>query len=301
MSAHVGYCLFDGLCLLFLPPLFLGLLNKAKARMQGRIGAPLLQPYYDVIKLMQKEMVISQTTRLLFRFAPCITVITLLLAGAFLPMGPLGFGGFTGDMIFFFTLLAVGQFFTALAALDTGSPFEGLGASREVTFACFSKLTLCLVLLCLARISGSLNLTEMLSASWSDQMASKGLCCAGLFLVALVATGRLPFDDSETPTELDGVHLAMVFDHSGPKLAEIQYGMSTRLYLYCLLIARLLLPYSGNPWLLRAECLGIMLLLVLAMGLLESTVSRLRLSKTPNVIAGSALLCALGFLLTVRG
>src|SRR5258708_3314923 len=166
------------LLVLPLPPLLLGVIAKTKALFAGRVGPPLLQPYYDLIKLFQKGSVFSTTTTWVFRAGPVVGLVTAAIAVLFVPLinNPLDDGqllsaapiSFKGDMILFAYLLGLSRFFTTSAALDTGSPFEGMGAAREVTFACLAEPALFLGLLVLARLSGSLQLAGMLGGSMAS-------------------------------------------------------------------------------------------------------------------------------------
>src|SRR5437868_1138196 len=169
--------------LVLMPPLLLGVIAKTKAKFAGRVGPPLLQPYYDLAKLLQKGSVISSTTTWVFLAGPVVGLVTAGLALLFIPLAgasaPLSF---TGDMILLAYLLGLGRFFTALAALDTGSAFEGMGAAREVTFACLAEPALFLGLLVLARLSGSLQLAHMLGDSVGSHWTTSG---AALALVVL--------------------------------------------------------------------------------------------------------------------
>src|SRR5438309_8494977 len=242
-----------------LPPLLLGVIVKTKAAFAGRIGPPLFQPYHDLIKLLQKGSVFSSTTTWIFRAGPIITVGATLLAALLIPLGshaaPLLFAG---DMILFAYLLALGRFFTAAAALDTGSPFEGLGAAREVTFACLAEPALFLGLLVLARLSGSLQLVGMLGSSlgshWPTAGASLALVLLSWFIVLLAENSRIPFDDPNTHLELTMIHEVMVLDHSGPAFGMILYGAALKLFVFAALIVRLALPFTTDylwlDWLL---------------------------------------------------
>src|SRR5437588_2287486 len=171
-TAHV-------LLALGLPPLLLGIIAKTKALFAGRLGPPLLQPYYDLIKLMQKGSVFSTTTTWVFRAAPVVGLATGLIAVLLVPLGnasaPISF---TGDLILLAYVLGLGRFFTASAALDTGSAFEGMGAAREVTYACLAEPALFLGLLVLAKLSGSLQLATMLGGSLGPQWATAGASLA---------------------------------------------------------------------------------------------------------------------------
>ena len=154
------------LLVLLMPPLLLGVINRAKAAFAGRTGAPFLQPYYDLARLFRKEMVFSDTTTWLFRAGPIITLAAVLAASLLIPLGnhaaPISFDG---DMILFAYLFALGRFATILAALDTGSAFEGMGSAREATYSCLAEPTLFFALIVLARLSGSLSLSTMLTSS----------------------------------------------------------------------------------------------------------------------------------------
>src|SRR4051794_25122195 len=189
------------LLLLLMPPLLLGVINKTKALFAGRVGPPFLQPYYDLVRLMRKGMVFSTTTTWLFRAGPLVTLAAVLIAGLIVPLGPFNAPiHFTGDLVLFAYLFGLARFFTTTAALDTGSPFEGMGAAREVTFACFSEPALFLSFLVLAKLSGSLSLTPMLQAPATVPLvglplASLVLVAAGLFVVLLAENSRIPIDD----------------------------------------------------------------------------------------------------------
>src|SRR5438067_8248814 len=184
---------------LTLPPLLLGVITKTKALFAGRIGPPLLQPYYDLIKLFQKGSVFATTTTWMFRAGPVVGLATSALTVLFIPLvngtAPISF---TGDLILLAYLLALGRFFTASAALDTGSSFEGMGAAREVTFACLAEPALFLGLLVLAKLSGSLHLADLLGSSlaahWRTAGAALALVLLSWFVVLMVENCRIPFD-----------------------------------------------------------------------------------------------------------
>src|SRR5438270_4079262 len=168
---------------LALPPLLLGVIGKTKALFAGRIGPPLLQPYYDLIKLFRKGSVFSTTTTWVFRAGPVIRLVTTALALLLVPLADYSAPiSFTGDLILLAYLLGLGRFFTASAALDTGSAFEGMGAAREVTFACLAEPAFFLGLLVLAKLSGSLQLATMLGGSLAPHWTTAG---ASLVLVLL--------------------------------------------------------------------------------------------------------------------
>jgi formate hydrogenlyase subunit 4 len=202
-------------------------------------------------------------------------------------------------------LLALGRFFTASAALDTGSAFEGMGAVREVTFACFTELALFFSLIVLARLSGSLRLSQMILAAGSSPVpagrAALLLVAAALFLVMLAESSRIPFDDPATHLELTMVHEAMVLDHSGPALGAILYGAGLKFFMLSSLVAGLLtsvLPFGGSlAWGLYAVVLVLTAVLV---GVVESAMARLRLVHVPRLLIAGSLLAAFALVLTVK-
>src|SRR5512138_410263 len=185
---------------LLFPPLLLGVIGKTKAAFAGRVGAPYFQPYYDLIKLFRKGSVFSDTTTWVFRAGPVITLSATLIAALLIPLGRHGAPlSFSGDLILFAYLFGLARFFTTIAALDTGSSFEGMGAAREVTFACLAEPTLFFAFLVLARLSGSLQLSAMLGPALDTARAHAGaallLTICALFVVLLAENCRIPFDD----------------------------------------------------------------------------------------------------------
>ncbi|HTX72964.1 MAG TPA: NADH-quinone oxidoreductase subunit H, partial [Rectinemataceae bacterium] len=187
------------LVLILFPPLLLGVINKTKALFAGRTGAPLLQPYFDIVKLLRKGMVLSGSTTWVFRAGPLVAALSVLCAGFLIPLGSAGAPvSFAGDFILFAYLFALARFMTTLAALDTGSAFEGMGVSRELTFAFLSEPALFFALLVLARNAGSLRLDAMLLGPLggipASSLAPFVLVGLGLFIVLLAETCRIPVD-----------------------------------------------------------------------------------------------------------
>jgi formate hydrogenlyase subunit 4 len=293
-------------CLLLMPPLLQGIIIKVKAAFAGRVGAPLLQPYFDIIKLMRKSVVVSRTTTWLFRAGPVVGLVTSIAAGLIVPLGfpgaPLAF---VGDLVFFAYLFGLGRFFTVLAALDTGSAFEGMGATREVTFACLAEPALFLGLLVLAKRSASLSLSTMLDGAipeaWSHATAPVLLVIVSLFIVVLAENSRIPVDDPNTHLELTMIHEVMVLDHSGPPFGMILYGASIKLFVLGTVVVRAALPFdfastAGN-W---AAYLMAMVGFAATIGVVESTMARLRLHRVTNLLIAACLLSAFGIILLAR-
>ncbi len=294
------------LLLIGLSPLLLGVIGKTKALFAGRTGAPFLQHYYDLWKLFRKGLVISRTTTWIFRAGPVIGLAVPLLASLFIPFGALKAPlGFRGDLIFFVYLFGLARFFTATAALDTGSSFEGMGAAREVTFSCLAEPTLFFAFIVLARLSGSLSLGGMfgagLSTGWHTAGASLVLILICLFVVVLVENCRIPFDDPNTHLELTMIHEVMVLDHSGPDFGMILYGAAMKLFVLGALVVRLALPFSfGNPALDLLLFAGGMVGLATLIGIIESIMARLQLLRIPQLLVGTSLLSFFSLILMLR-
>jgi formate hydrogenlyase subunit 4 len=280
---------------LLLPPLLPGIVAKTKAVFAGRTGPPVLQPYYDLLRLWRKGMVISSTTTGMFLAGPAVAVASTFAAALLLPFGhhaaPVAF---PGDMVLFAYLLALGRFFTTAAALDTGSPFEGMGAAREVTFAWLAEPALFLGFVALARLSGSLNLSEMLAGDAAAAGAGIGslvLVLAGWFVVLLAENCRIPFDDPNTHLELTMVHEVMVLDHSGPALAAILWAAALKLQLFAALVLGLL-PFKAGAWTDWLLFGAGLVLIAILVGVVESTMARLRLVHVPRLLVSASLLTA---------
>jgi len=291
---------------LAMPPLLLGVIGKTKAAFAGRVGAPLLQPYYDLARLMRKGVVLSDTTTWLFRAGPAVTLAATLFAALLIPLGkhpaPISF---EGDMILFAYLFALGRFFTTVAALDTGSSFEGMGAAREVTFSCLAEPTLFFALITLTRLSGTMSLTPMLlhvtGPVWVAAGASLLLMLTGLFVVLLAENCRIPFDDPNTHLELTMIHEVMVLDHSGPYFGCILYGAALKLFLLGALFLNIAVPFaSGNGYLDWGVFVCSMLALAVAIGTVESVMARLRLIRVPQLLVAAMILTAFSLVLVVR-
>jgi formate hydrogenlyase subunit 4 len=292
--------------LVLLPPLLLGVIAKTKALFAGRQGPSVWQPYFDLFKLLRKEVALSATTTWVFALAPVLAVVTAWLAGLLVPLGPFGAPvAFTGDFVLFAYLFGLGRFFTATAALDTGSPFEGMGAAREVGFAWLTEPALFFAFLALARLSGSLSLDGMLRATeggaWLERTAPLVLTAAGVFVVLLTECSRMPVDDPNTHLELTMIHEAMVLDHSGPLLGLVEYGAAVKLFVLDALLLHVMAPTAqveGWPG-LGLFTLGL-LGVAIAIGVVESTMARLRLLHVPTLLIAAVLSCGFAFLLLSR-
>ena len=299
-------CLHLALLMLF-APLLQGVVVKTKALFAGRVGAPLLQPYYDLARLLRKESVFSSTTTWVFLAGPLAGVAVPVLAALLMPFGALPAPvAFTGDLILFVYLFALGRFFTVAAALDTGSSFEGMGGGREVTFASLTEPTLLFCLIVLARIADSLSLNTLLGGhlvtAWRGPAGlSLGLVLVCLLVVLLAENSRIPFDDPNTHLELTMIHEVMVLDHSGPAFALVLYGAALKLMVLGAPLVRLALPVTTGHWAGDALLfLGGMLILAVLIGVIESVMARLRLVRIPQVLVGTTLLAMFALVLVLR-
>jgi formate hydrogenlyase subunit 4 len=306
MTVRFLHILVHVALVLALPPLLLGVINKTKASFAGRVGPPLLQPYYDLAKLLRKGVVISRTTTWVFLAGPAVGFVTTLLAALLVPLGahaaPLSFDG---DFVLFAYALGLGRFFTIAAALDTGSAFEGMGGAREATFSCLAEPALFFGLLVLARATGFYSLSGMLgptvAATWSVAGAALAAVLVSWFVVLLVENSRIPFDDPNTHLELTMVHEVMVLDHSGPPFGMILYGAAMKLFVFAAVVLGVAAPLGRmDPWLAWAAFVGTTLLLAVAVGVVESLMARLRMSQVPSLLVAACLLSAFGAILLVR-
>jgi len=291
---------------LLIPPLLLGVIGKTKAAFAGRVGAPYLQPYYDLYKLLRKGSVFSETTTWVFRAGPVVTLAATLIAAMLVPLGrhaaPFSF---SGDLIFFAYLFGLSRFFTTIAALDTGSSFEGMGAAREVTFSCLAEPTLFIALITLARMSNSLTLSTILTyptpAIWLTAGASILLLVAALFIILLAENCRIPFDDPTTHLELTMTHEVMVLDHSGPAFGIILYAAALKLFILGALFVNVALPFATGNSLADWGIFTVALLgLAVAIGVAESVMARLRLVRIPQLLVGASILSSFAMLLVLR-
>lgn len=294
------------LLVITLPPLLLGVINRTKAIFAGRCGPPVLQPYFDIIRLWSKGSVFSPVTSWIFRASPVITIATTAVAALLMPLGnhpaPLAFNG---DMLLFAYLFALSRFFTVAAALDTGSSFEGMGGAREAAFSCLAEPALFFSFVVLAKISSSFSLSGMLNdfplTVWFGSGAALLLMVGALFIILLAENCRIPFDDPNTHLELTMIHEVMVLDHSGPGFAAILYGASLKLFLLGALFVHITVPFrSGNFILDWVAFIAAMVLLAVVIGIVESTMARLKLTRIPQLLIGACILTAFAMLLVLR-
>ncbi len=288
---------------LLLAPLLSGVINRTKAVFAGRRGSPLLQSYRDLAKLLRKGAVYSRTTTWVFRAAPAISLASVAAALTILPVpGSPAPVSFPGDLILFAYCLGLMRFVTVIAALDTGSSFGGMGASREVQFAALAEPALLLGLAALARSGDSLSLSGIFAglsrSSWAASGPALALVASALLIVFLAENSRIPVDDPNTHLELTMIHEVMILDYSGPDLALVLYGASLKLWVTGSLIVNLVLsPWELPSPLAFAAFAGGMGVLAVAVGAIESVMARLPLAKVPQLLVGAGAISALAFAL----
>ena len=310
MKAELAVYLAQFALALVLAPLLPGIINRVKAKFAGRHGKPVLQTYYDIAKLLRKGEVISRTTTWTFAVAPSVALAGTLCALALLPQGgavsPLAFAG---DFVLAAYLLGVGRFAIMLGALDTGSAFEGMGASREATFSALAEPVFFLALmvltsLCLGLGHGT-DTAFSLSTMFGGQTAGAWLTGKGellllpviFFILLLVENCRIPVDDPNTHLELTMIHEVMVLDHSGPNMALILYGAALKLWFFAALIAGLITP-ALPLWQQVGLRVAIVLLLAVVVGIVESVMARLRMERVAYLLGAAAIMGMLTLILT---
>lgn len=286
-------------------PLLVGLMRQVRAKLEGRVGAGVVQPWRDLAKLLRKERLTPNGTSGLFAVAPLVLAATTLMVVA---VGPFlstrsPFDG-VADLFVVVALLTLGAVSLALAGIDTGTAFGGMGASREMTILALVEPTLLVAILALSVPVGSTNLAAIVTATLDDptRVLSPTTLLAGVALaVAVIAeTGRLPVDNPSTHLELTMVHEAMILEYSGPDLAVVEWASATRLLVFVGLLANLLFPWGiatgGSVGLLLLAVLAFVAkTVVLAVGLAvgEVFMAKLRLFRVPELLAGSFLLALL--------
>ena len=246
-----GYLLefSQALLALLLAPGLVGFVRGVKARLQNRRGAPIRQPYFELAKLFGKDVVMSNNASWLFRFAPYIVFASTLAVTFLVPLiaAPLPFDDI-GDLLVVVYLLLLGTFFLALAGLDPGTAFGGMGSSREMTVAAIAEPTIALAIFSLALRAGSTNLSHIVTATLTHPGSAlspgHGPAFAALFIVSLAETGRLPVDNPSTHLELTMIHEAMILEYSGRYLALIEWASWLKLTIFFSLLANLFIPWG---------------------------------------------------------
>jgi len=287
-------------------PLFPGIILKVKAFFAGKKGPPLLIKYYTLAKLLRKGSVYSTSSSFVFKLGPTVSFASALIVLFFFPFaGSQPLFSFHGDVIVLFYLMGIGRFFTVVAALDTASPFEGMGAAREVFFSTLAEITIFTVLILFYRLNGSLSFAEYFTGENPITIvgASGALLLfviVSMFMVLLTENSRVPVDDPATHLELTMIHEVMILDHSGPDLALIELGAFYKLLFYASFIAHLFHPFThGNGIVNGLIFYGIVALIYGSIGLTESIMARFKMDMVPKFILTSFALVFFAAILTM--
>lgn len=302
--------------LLLLAPLSGGIIKKVKALSQKRKGAPVLQMYFDLWKLVRKESVVSNTASWIFKATPYIIFSASAAAALLVPVTTLLPSAISGDILLLIYLLALGRFFMCLSALDTGSTFGGMGASRESMISALIEPSMLVSVFTVGLISGSTAIDKMMVA-----MRTIGnpllhpvyiLCFFAMIIIILAETSRIPVDDPSTHLELTMVHEAMLLEYSGRQLALMEYGAAIKQLIFLTLLVNLFLPtdqlaalagISGASAVSAAAILAALVLYILkiilaslVIAVTEISTVKFRFFSIPNLAALSFILAFLGFL-----
>jgi formate hydrogenlyase subunit 4 len=288
---------------LLVAPLFAGVIFKVKAFFGGRKGSPVLINYYTLIKLFKKGSVYSTSTTFIFKLGPVVSLGAAATALLFLPIaGHAPVCSFNGDVIFILYLLGLARFFTIAAAMDTASPFEGMGAAREAYFPIICEASMFMILILFYRLTGDLNLAAYFSSPqpmefWHTAGSPLLFVVIAFFIILLTENARVPVDDPATHLELTMIHEVMVLDHSGPDFGLIEMGAFLKMFFYSSIVARLIFPFDlAHPALnLALFALGLLIVYV-AIGTMESVMARYRMDRVPKFVLTSF---ALAFFATV--
>ncbi len=307
--AETGAVLAQLLLALCFAPLVTGIVKKTKARIQNRQGPPVVQPYRDLRKLFRKGVILPSTASWVFRLTPYILFATILVIVVLVPtlFSPVPMH-WAGDIITVVYLFAFGRFFLALAGLDAGTAFGGLGSSREMSIAAIIEPAMMLAIFTVSVTAGSTNLSTIV-ASLSTTPAtavnpSHILAFAGLFIVTLAETGRIPVDNPATHLELTMIHEAMILEYSGRYLALIEWASQMKLLIFLALLSNMFFPMgmatTFSPVALVIALFAIVaktVVLAVVVAVVESTNAKLRLFRVPEFLMVAFILSLLALIL----
>jgi len=294
---------------LLLAPLLTGFVRKLKARVLRRRGASLIQPYRDLYRLLHKEVVLAENASWLFRVTPYLIFAATWVAASLVPTFATGLlFNWTADLIAIIALLASARFFLALAGMDVGTSFGGIGSSREVMIASLAEPAMLLIVFTLALVAGSTQLSTVAAFMASSEVGlrvSLGLALIGLIIVAIAENARIPVDNPTTHLELTMVHDAMVLEYSGRHLALIELAASLKLLLYTSLIACLFTPWGltgavAGPGSVLVGMVSYLAKLAVAgflLALFETSIAKMRVFRVPDFLGAALMLGLLGTLL----
>jgi formate hydrogenlyase subunit 4 len=297
------------LLVLLLAPALVGLIRKVKARLLRRRGAPIIQPYRDLLRLLRKEVVLAENASWLFRVTPYLIFAATWVAAALVPTFATGLlFSWSADLIAIIALLASARFFLALAGMDIGTSFGGIGSSREMMIASLAEPAMMMIVFTLALIAGSTQLSTIAGFMQSGEAGlrvSLGLALIALVMVAIAENARIPIDNPATHLELTMVHEAMVLEYSGRHLALIELAAALKLLLYVSLIACIFIPWGlaqpdgsataalvgAGAYLAKLAVGGVLL------AVFETSIAKMRVFRVPEFLGVALMLGLLGTLL----
>lgn len=287
-------------------PLFPGIILKVKAFFAGKKGPPLLIKYYTLLKLLRKGSVYSSTTTFVFKLGPLVSCAGGIMILLFFPLAAVApVLSFHGDVLVLFYIMATGRFFTIAAALDTGSPFQGMGAAREAFFGTLAEASIFAILILFYRMTGALSFGEYFTGATPISLTGPSgalllLVIVALFMVLLTENSRVPVDDPATHLELTMIHEVMILDHSGPDLALIELGSFYKLYFYAAFLSLIVCPLNPANGLLNLPIFyGVLVLIYVTIGLVESIMARFQMSLVPKFVLASSILVVFAAILTM--
>jgi len=289
-------------------PLLTGLVRRVKARLNRRCGPPLLQPYRELWRLLRKDVVLAESASWLFRAAPYLIFASTWVAAALVPTFATGLEfSWTADLIAIIAFLGTARFFQALAGMDVGTSFGGIGSSREMMIASLAEPAMIMIVFTLALIAGSTQLSTVaeVMVAGVGLRVSLALALVALVMVAIAENGRIPIDNPATHLELTMVHEAMVLEYSGRHLALIELAASLKLVLYVSLIACVFAPWgmaaAGTgavpalagiaAWAVKLGIGGALL------AMFETSIAKMRVFRVPNFLGAALMLGLLATLL----
>jgi len=301
---NVALALIQTVVLLALAPFLTGVIRKLKAWMQSRRGPPVYQPYLDLAKLMRKGSVVSEDASWLSTITPYVCLVSILVATLLVPVFVTETFGFLGDLIVLVYLFAMARFFMALAALDAGSTFGGMGSSREMLVSALIEPAILLSFFTVALLTGTTSLvsvTSVIASSGASLIGPALLLAFAAFLIAILAeNARVPVDNPSTHLELTMIHEAMLLEYSGKELAVMEYSSMVKLVLFMTIAWNAFLPWGvATELTASAIALGIIVFLVKVLvmaaviAIIESSMAKSRLFRLPNLLTMAFILAFL--------
>jgi formate hydrogenlyase subunit 4 len=297
------------LVVLLLAPLLTGFVRKVKARILRRRGPPLVQPYRDLLRLLRKEVILAENASWLFRATPYVVFAATWVAAALVPTFATGLMfSWSADLIAIIALLGGARFFLALAGMDVGTSFGGIGSSREMMIASLAEPAMIMIVFTIALLAGSTQLSTLAGFMMSPEVGlrvSAGLALIALVMVAIAENARIPIDNPATHLELTMVHEAMILEYSGRHLAVVELAASLQLLLYMSLIACIFVPFglaAAGASALDQLAGALAYILKLAFGgfllaLFETAVAKMRVFRVSDFLGAALMLGLLGTLL----